>query len=193
MKNNSSISLKTDNLSVETEGGRKATGVSTDSATQSSHFPDPKVTEKAVCRKFTATYKLCILQEAEACTTQGQIGAFLRREGLYSSNLTANGRRQQKKGALEALFPKHRGLKAKNIDPSDGTLETGRCPLWTYGPNYERTESALKTAFENHPKRFKEISPKPPSTPVAAWINQPKQISTLHLESKLFKKVSNSH
>ncbi|OOP57005.1 MAG: integrase [Candidatus Brocadia carolinensis] len=44
----------------------------------------------------------------------------------------------------------------------------------------------LKTAFENHPERFKGISPKPPSAPVAAWINQPKQNSTLPLESKLF-------
>ncbi|TVL99635.1 MAG: transposase [Candidatus Brocadia sp. WS118] len=59
-----------------------------------------------------------MLQEAEACTSQGQIGALLRREGLYSSNLTT-WRRQHKKGALEALSPKHRGPKAKNIAPSD--------------------------------------------------------------------------
>lgn len=51
----------------------------------------------------------------------------------------------------------------------------------------------LKTAFENHPERFKGISPKPPSMPLAAWINQPKQNSTLPLESKLFKKMSNFH
>lgn len=118
MKNSSPISLKTDNLSVETGGARRATGVSTDSATQPGHFPDPEVTEKAVRRKFTAAYKLRILQEAETCATQGQIGALLRREGLYSSNLTT-WRCQQEKGALEALSPKHRGSKAKNIDPSD--------------------------------------------------------------------------
>ncbi|GAN32189.1 hypothetical protein BROSI_A0701 [Candidatus Brocadia sinica JPN1] len=118
MKNSSPISLKTDNLSVETGGARRATGVSTDSATQRGHFSDPEVTEKAVRRKFTAKYKLRILQEAEACTTQGQIGALLRREGLYSSNLTT-WRCQQKKGALEALSPKYRGPKAKNIDPSE--------------------------------------------------------------------------
>ena len=51
----------------------------------------------------------------------------------------------------------------------------------------------LKSAFENHPERFKGISPKPPSVPVAAWINQPIQNSTLHLESKLFNIVSNFH
>lgn len=117
MKNSSTINQKTDTMSVETEGARRATGVSTDSATKSGRFPDPEVTEKAARRKFTAKYKLRILQEAEACTTQGQIGALLRREGLYSSNLTT-WRRQREQGTLEALSPKHRGPKAKNIDPS---------------------------------------------------------------------------
>jgi transposase-like protein len=117
MKNSSAISLKTNNTPGETEGARRATGVSPGGAIPSGRFPDPEVTEKSVRRKFTAKYKLRILQEAEACTTQGQKGALLRREGLYSSNLTT-WRRQQKKGALEALCPKHRGPKAKNIDPS---------------------------------------------------------------------------
>ena len=113
MNNSSAINLKTDNMPVETEGARRATGVSTGSAIQSSRFPDPEVTEKSVRRKFTAKYKLRILQEAEACTSQGQMGALLRREGLYSSNLTT-WRRQRKQGDLEALSPKHRGPKAKS-------------------------------------------------------------------------------
>jgi len=117
MKKSSTIGLENHTLSVETEGARRATGVSTDSATQNGRFPDPEVTEKAVRRKFTAKYKLRILQEAEACTTQGQIGALLRREGLYSSNLTT-WRRQREQGILEALSPKHRGPKAKKLDPS---------------------------------------------------------------------------
>ncbi len=49
--------------------------------------PDPEVPEKAVRRKFTAAYKLRIVKEAQTCTAQGQIGALLRREGIYSSNL----------------------------------------------------------------------------------------------------------
>lgn len=117
MKNSSAISLKTNNTPGETEGARRATGVSTDSATHSGHFPDPEVPEKAIRRKFTAKYKLHILQEVDKCTTQGQIGALLRREGLYSSNLTT-WRRQREQGTLEALSPKHRGPKVKNIDPS---------------------------------------------------------------------------
>ncbi|TVL99910.1 MAG: hypothetical protein CV087_16310, partial [Candidatus Brocadia sp. WS118] len=61
MNNSSTINLKTDNMPVETEGARRATGVSTGSAIQSSRFPDPEVTEKAVRRKFNAKYKLRIL------------------------------------------------------------------------------------------------------------------------------------
>lgn len=53
-----------------------------------SMVPDPEVPEKAVRRKFTAAYKLRILKEEERCTEPGEMGALLRREGLYSSNLT---------------------------------------------------------------------------------------------------------
>ena len=49
---------------------------------------DPEVPEKTARRKFTAAYKLRILKEAERCTEPGQIGALLRREGLYASALT---------------------------------------------------------------------------------------------------------
>jgi len=48
--------------------------------------PDPEVVEKAKRRKFTAEYKLRIVREAELCNP-GELGALLRREGLYLSNL----------------------------------------------------------------------------------------------------------
>ena len=79
--------------------------------------PDPEVPEKAVRRSYTAEYKRRILREAEACKEQGQIGALLRREGLYSSNLTA-WRRQAERGTLDALSSKKRGPKARRPDPS---------------------------------------------------------------------------
>jgi transposase-like protein len=60
---------------------------------------DPEVPEKAVRRTFTAAYKLRILKEAEQCTESGQVGALLRREGLYSSNLTL-WRRQMQEGLI---------------------------------------------------------------------------------------------
>jgi transposase len=74
--------------------------------------PDPEVPEKAVRRKFTAAYKLRILKEAESCTEPGQVGALLRREGLYASNLTL-WRRQVAQG----LVPKKRGPAAQKADP----------------------------------------------------------------------------
>ncbi len=79
--------------------------------------PDPEVSERAVRRRFTAEYKLRILKEAESCTERGHLGALLRREGLYSSNLIT-WRRQMEKGTLEALSPRKRGPKAKRPDPS---------------------------------------------------------------------------
>jgi hypothetical protein len=51
--------------------------------------PDPEVPEKKRRRKFTAKYKLSILSQTDSCTEPGQIGDLLRREGLYSSSLTA--------------------------------------------------------------------------------------------------------
>ena len=78
--------------------------------------PDPEVSEKKARRKFTAKYKLRILDEAEKCTQPGQIGSLLRREGLYSSNLTT-WRKQRDEGQLQGLRPKKRGRKAKPVNP----------------------------------------------------------------------------
>jgi transposase len=73
--------------------------------------PDPEVPEKARRRRFSAEYKLSILRQAEACQEPGSLGALLRREGIYSSNLTT-WRRQSDEGILCALQPKPRGRKA---------------------------------------------------------------------------------
>jgi transposase-like protein len=70
---------------------------------------DTEVVAKAVRRHFSAEYKLRILEEAEACSS-GEIGALLRREGLYSSHLTT-WRRQREAGQLAGLAPKKRGPK----------------------------------------------------------------------------------
>jgi transposase len=64
--------------------------------------PDPELVERARRRRFTAEYKLQILQQADACSKPGEIGALLRREGLYSSLLT-EWRRQRERGSLAAL------------------------------------------------------------------------------------------
>ena len=51
--------------------------------------PDPEVLAKPRRRQFTAPYRLRILEEADRCTEPGEVGQLLRREGLYSSHLTA--------------------------------------------------------------------------------------------------------
>jgi transposase-like protein len=64
--------------------------------------PDPELVERAARRRFTASYKLRIVQEADACSEPGEVGALLRREGLYSSHLT-KWRKQREQGALAEL------------------------------------------------------------------------------------------
>jgi transposase-like protein len=73
--------------------------------------PNPEVVPKAERRRFSADYKQRILQEADACTRPGEVGALLRREGLYSSHLTT-WRQQRRRGARQGLTPAKRGRKA---------------------------------------------------------------------------------
>jgi transposase-like protein len=71
---------------------------------------DPEVTERAKRRRFTAEYKLRILRKADACKGDGDVGALLRREGLYSSQL-AVWRRQRDEIAKAGLKARKRGPK----------------------------------------------------------------------------------
>jgi transposase len=64
--------------------------------------PDPELAQRPQRRRFTARYKLEIVQKADGCTRDGEIGALLRREGLYSSHLST-WRKQRDQGALAAL------------------------------------------------------------------------------------------
>jgi transposase len=91
------------------------------SVVEESPSPSPEVLEKPVRRRFSVEYKLKILAEADACVKTGQLGELLRREGLYSSNLS-NWRRQRETGALAGLTPKRRGRKAKLKNPLSGEV-----------------------------------------------------------------------
>ena len=102
------------------EGARKATGAPATGANGS--VPDSAVSEKAKRRRFTAEYKLHILREVDQCKASGEVGAILRREGLYSSNLT-NWRRQRDNVIREGLGKQKRGPKAKPEDPRVKELE----------------------------------------------------------------------
>jgi len=79
----------------------------------SERMPDTEVVEKAKRRQYTAEYKLRILHEVDACKGTGEIGALLRREGLYSS-LISKWREQRDRGSLEGLSAHKRGPK---VDP----------------------------------------------------------------------------
>ena len=76
---------------------------------------DSEVPEKPVRRRFDAAYKQRIVEEADGCSEPGELGQLLRREGLYSSQLST-WRRQQREGVLAGLTPKRRGRKAKKKD-----------------------------------------------------------------------------
>lgn len=78
--------------------------------------PETEVKPKARRRRFSAEYKQRILREAAACTRPGELGALLRREGLYSSHLTS-WRAQAERGELAGLRPRKRGPKQAERNP----------------------------------------------------------------------------
>src|SRR3954451_20125179 len=82
---------------------------------------DSEVLAKATRRRFTAEEKRRILKEAEACKERGELGALLRREGIYSSHLSA-WRAAAAQRELEALAPRKRGPQQKAVDARDRKL-----------------------------------------------------------------------
>jgi transposase len=89
------------------EGARRATG---NASSARLHAPDAEVAATAKRRRFSGSEKRRILAEADRCTQPGEIGALLRRERIYSSNLTT-WRKQRETADLAALAPKKRGRK----------------------------------------------------------------------------------
>jgi transposase-like protein len=83
--------------------------------------PVTEVKPKATRRRFTAEYKRRILREAAACSKPGELGALLRREGLYSSHL-ATWNAQAERGELAGLRPRKRGPKTKERNPLEARV-----------------------------------------------------------------------
>jgi transposase-like protein len=101
----------------ETQGARRASGVfPARGGAERGRAADPEVPAKAKRRQFAPEYKQRILREAAAASAPGEIGALLRREGLYSSHLIT-WRRQRERGELAGLSAKRRGRKAKGVNP----------------------------------------------------------------------------
>lgn len=103
----------------ERSGGEANGGANNRAADQP--VPDPEVLARPKRRRFTAAYKARIVEEAQRCTEPGEIGALLRREGLYSSALT-QWRRQYQAGALKSLKDDKRGRK-RTRDVRDEELQ----------------------------------------------------------------------
>ena len=138
------------------EGARRATG--DPGARGPVGALDPEVTERAKRRRFTAEYKLRILREADACKGDGDLGALLRREGLYSSHLST-WRRQRDEIAKAGLKARKRGPKGKAVDPRVKQLERENARLKRRLARVELMLDIQKKASEmlgiplNHPDK----------------------------------------
>ncbi len=102
-----------------------------------------EVVAKATRRRFSAEYKLKILRAAEACTKPGEIGALLRREGLYASNITT-WRAQQRTGALAGLAQKKRGPAPAAKNPLAVTVAAQQQAIVRLTARAERAEALVE-------------------------------------------------
>jgi transposase len=94
------------------QGARRATGDAGNSAAPAApRDADSEVVPRARRRHFSNADKRRILQAADRCTVSGEIGALMRREGVYSSSLST-WRRQREAADLAALAPQQRGPRA---------------------------------------------------------------------------------
>src|SRR5213594_2750266 len=129
---------------AETEGARRATGGSADAppaAGPSGSAPDPEVSDKPKRRRFTAEYKRKILKQADACRP-GELGALLRREGVYSSSLNT-WRAARDRGEIAGLSPKKRGPKGSAPDPRDRELAAKDREIARLSARVERAEAII--------------------------------------------------
>ena len=128
-----------------TEGARRATGVSADdplAGVVPGVAADPEVADKPKRRRFTAEYKRKFLKQADACRP-GELGALLRREGVYSSSLKA-WRSARDRGELAGLAPKKRGPKTQMPDPRDRELAAKDREIARLSARAERAEALIE-------------------------------------------------
>jgi transposase-like protein len=108
---------------------------------------DPAVEAKAKRRRFTAEYKLRILREVDRAKGAGEVGAILRREGLYSSHLT-QWRRDRDRAAKAGLAARKRGPKGRVEDPRIKQLERENAKLKRRNQRLEALVDIQKKACE---------------------------------------------
>jgi len=129
----------------ETEGARRATGVSPAGAAAGA--PEPAVEAKPTRRRFTAAHKLRVLREVDRAREPGEIGAILRREGLYSSQLS-QWRRERDRVAKAGLAARKRGPEPKVKDPKVKQLERENAKLRRRNQRLEALVAIQKKASE---------------------------------------------
>jgi transposase-like protein len=105
LTNRSLLSREGRDLAVDgaAQGARRATADAPSAAA-----PDPEVVATAKRRRFSAAEKRRLLNAADRCTKPGELGALLRREGIYSSML-ATWRKQRAQAEEAALQARRRG------------------------------------------------------------------------------------
>jgi transposase-like protein len=108
---------------------------------------DPVVEAKARRRHFSAAYKLRVLREADRAKGPGEVGAILRREGLYSSHLTT-WRRERDRVAKKGLAARKRGPKKRFQDPRMKRLERENAKLKKRNRRLETLIEIQKKASE---------------------------------------------
>jgi len=113
--------------------------------------PETEVLAKAQRRRFTAEYKRRILKEADRCLRPGEIGALLRREGLYSSALTA-WRALRERGELAGLAAKKRGRRVKRVDSRDRKIAAQDREIAGWKARAQRAEALVEIQ-----KKFSEM------------------------------------
>jgi transposase len=113
--------------------------------------PDSEVPARPARRRFTTAYKLAVLRRADACTRHGELGALLRKEGLYSSHVITW--RQQREAGLA---PKKRGRKRTAVDPQLKKLEQENRRLTS---RLQKAEALL--AFQKKVSELLQIPLKP--------------------------------
>jgi len=108
----------------------------------SSACPEVEVLAKAGRRRFTVEYKMRILRESDKCTRPGELGALLRREGLYSSTLS-NWRRARDRGDLSGTGIRRRGPAGRPVDSRDRRIRELERENRRLKSRLERAESLI--------------------------------------------------
>jgi len=138
-----------------TEGGRRPTVVPAPSAA------NPEISDRPRRRTFTAPKKLRILKEIDQAAGSGEIGAILRRHGLYSSAL-CEWRRQREAGTLGGLTPVKRGPKPAETNPLSAKLTASQRENAQLRRRLDRAEAIIELQKKLADLLGLELPPIPP-------------------------------